>query len=193
MGSGWRSHPLNTKVQDRFYTLRSPDVYVMPKGYGKRSADGHWQPLLENDLTDLSDGLGRNEVGNHGWMLSLNRPGEKVMGAPITVDGHVVFTTYLPNHSSHACVSSMGAGAVYSVNVTDASPSLDLNLDGFVETSDRSTLLNQIGVPPPPTPVIFEGENGNIHPTILIGTEQPLRGLFSRPAHKATITAEVEE
>jgi len=55
IGSGWRSHPLNTKVKDRFYVLRSNDVYNMPDGYGKKTRERHnkWLRL------DAETGKGR--------------------------------------------------------------------------------------------------------------------------------------
>jgi len=185
IGSGWRSHPLNTKVRDRFYLLRSPDVYRMPEGYGKKTDSGFWVPLQESDLNDVSSDV-NNGVRQHGWMLKFNRPGEKVLGDAITAEGQVVFTTYLPETTLSECSTAIGSGAVYALRVADGRPSLDLNDNGSKDIDDRSIILSHAGVPPEASALIVEGANGKIKPTILVGPEQPLRGLFNSNLTKRT-------
>jgi len=185
IGSGWRSHPLNTTVQDRFYMLRSNDIYTMPEGYGRKNESGYWRPVNESDLTDVSTDI-ETGISRHGWVLKFNRQGEKVLGDAITVNGQVVFTTYLPETALSECSTAIGSGAVYALRVADGRPSLDLNNDGEKNTADRSRILNHGGVPPEATALIVEGANGKIKPTILVGPEQPLKGLFSTNLTKRT-------
>jgi len=178
IGSGWRSHPLNTDVQDQFYMIKSYDIFNMPENYGKKDDAGNWVPILESDLPDIS----QNTDGSYspfGWRFKFNRAGEKVIGDAITVNGNVVFTSYLPEADVIACTAAIGAGAVYAIRVADGRPTLDLNKDGRLGNGDHSKMLNHGGVPPEATALIVEGDNGVIKPTILVGPEQPLEGLFS--------------
>ena len=199
IGSGWRSHPLNTDVQDSFYVIRSSDVYNLPAGYGKQNANGSYTPITEADLTDVSDSV-NNTIGRYGWRLDFNDPGEKVLGDALTVNNQVVFTTFLPESSADSCTSAIGTGSIYAMSIIDARPSLDLDgsededgpEDGVASNNngnrnnytveDRSAHLNHGGPPPDATALIVEGQvNGEtvITPTILVGPEQPLDGIFS--------------
>jgi len=179
IGSGWRSHPLNTDVEEGFYMIRSNDVFNLPQGYGKRLGAGSYTPITEADLTDVSNDLSPN-VGQYGWKLKFDRPGEKVLGDAITLNGQIVFTSYLPESNVAACSSALGSGAVYAMRVSDARPTLDLDGDGQKTLKDRSDILNHGGVPPEATALIVEGANGEIKPTILVGPEQPLDGVFDQ-------------
>jgi len=178
LGSGWRSHPLNTTINDRFYMIRSNDVYKMPQGYGKSDGTGGWEPLTEADLTDVTNSIGAI-INNYGWMLKLERAGEKVLGDALTVNNQVIFTSYLPEAQVDDCSTALGAGRVYAMRVSNAAASLDLDNDGNKTTDDRSTELSHAGVPPEATALIVEGDNGKIKPTILVGPEQPIKGVFS--------------
>lgn len=177
IGSGWRSHPLNTDVKEGFYMLRSNDVYNQPLGYGKRQNDGTYSPVVEADLTDVSSKLD-NSIGPFGWKLRFDNPGEKVLGDALTINNQVIFTTYLPESEVASCSTALGSGAVYALRVSDARPSLDLNNDGNTNIEDRSDILAHGGVPPEATALIVE-DDGVITPTVLVGPEQPLDGIFS--------------
>jgi len=187
IGSGWRSHPLNTKVKDRFYVLRSNDVYNMPDGYGKETDTDTWEPLKESDLTDVTSDVNAT-INGYGWMLRLERTGEKVLGDAITVNSKVVFSTFLPEASVGDCSPALGGGAVYAMRVSNGSAAIDFDDDGDADEEDRSTKLNHAGIPPEATALIVEGADGKIKPTILVGPEQPLedKGLFSENLTKRT-------
>jgi len=187
IGSGWRSHPLNTKVKDRFYVLRSNDVYNMPDGYGKKTDIDTWEPLIESDLTDVTSNVNAT-INGYGWMLKLERAGEKVLGDAITVNSKVVFSTFLPEAATGDCSPALGGGAVYAMRVSNGSAAADLDDDGDADEEDRSTELNHAGIPPEATALIVESADGKIKPTILVGPEQPLegKGLFSENLTKRT-------
>ena len=171
VGSGWRAHPLNTVVQDRFYVLRSNAVYNAPEGYGMKDGDV-WRPITDDDLTDVTNDL-TPVVGRQGWFMDLETKGEKVLGDSITVNNQVVFTSYLPKTDLGNCESDIGTGRVYAVSVFDGSPAIEkVDEDGnpLEETKDdRFEELVHGGIPPEPAALITE--NG---PTILVGPEQPL-------------------
>ncbi|MEE9320318.1 MAG: PilC/PilY family type IV pilus protein [Granulosicoccus sp.] len=171
IGSGWRAHPLDEIVDDRFYMVRSDHVYAAPEGYGKapESSGGSWSPITESDLINITDSMnpGSNQ---YGWMLEMEKSGEKVLGSSITINNQVVFTAFRPAPEVAACTTAEGEGVVYAVNIIDGSPTIDLDKDGEVDsTDDRVTTLVHGGIPPDPTALITE--HGAI---MLVGAEQPL-------------------
>ncbi len=207
IGSGWRAHPLNEAVEDRFYMVRSNNPYLRPEGYGKNTGTATspvWQPITEADLTNVTDEL--EPVYNaNGWMLELETSGEKVLGSSITVNNQLIFTSYEPVASGDVCSPAIGGGAVYVLDVITGAPTLDLDgsdglqEDGSVEPgqedddnsgnatnfgnqqftkADRKKKLQQDGIPPSPTALITE-TNGIIGSTILVSTEQPVDVDFS--------------
>lgn len=187
IGSGWRSHPLNTDVDEAFFMLRSNNVYNLPEGHGKKLQNGNYTPLTESDLTNVSGQLDNN-IGRYGWMLFFDEPGEKVLGDALTVNNQVIFTTFLPESDVVSCSAAIGSGAVYALRVVDGRPSLDLNDNGSMDIGDRSSVLAHGGVPPEATALIVEGTVTNdkgqttkiIKPTVLVGPEQPLGDIFSQ-------------
>lgn len=200
IGSGWRAHPLNSVVEDRFYMIRSNSVYKKPEGYGRNAGTAtasDWKPLTEDDLTNVTDEL-NPEYNPHGWMIELEGNGEKVMGNSITINNQVIFTSYEPESAGDACSPAIGGGSIYVVDVMTGAPTLDLDgSDDSSDTSeeddedsnqvtyksndltkeDRKTRLKQGGIPPPPTALITETDN-KIGTTILVSTEQPVDADF---------------
>jgi len=110
-----------------------------------------------------------------GWYMDIgvgvddneDRPGEKVLAKPLTINGNVIFTTYTPEFD--LCKPANGSSTVYMVNVLDGSPTNVFRTDGQAVTlSDRYRGLNQAGLAPGPS--IHFPESGL--PTIRIGTEK---------------------
>jgi type IV pilus assembly protein PilY1 len=173
IGSGWRAHPLNVSVEDRFYVLRSHKVIGAPDGYGKYNTDsGQYTPITEADLVNVSTDIDA-EVGPYGWFLDLPANGEKVLGDSVTVNNQVVFSSYKPELTGNDCTPAIGGGSVYVLNILNGSPRVDIDGDGDVDGDDRSTDLSHGGIPPEPAVLITE--HG---PTVLVGPEQPVEPDF---------------
>lgn len=201
IGSGWRAHPLNERVQDRFYMLRSNSVYSRPTNYGKNAgsaASPSWTPITESDLVNVTDDLDP-ELNDYGWLLELESSGEKVMSKSVTVNNQVIFTSYEPAASGDSCSPAIGGGAAYVLDIFTGAPTTNLDdsdssdLDGGDDSGtddgtddnenqvtyrngdltkeDRKKTLQQDGIPPAPTALITESE-GNIGTTILVSTEK---------------------
>ncbi len=199
-GSGWRAHPLNERVEDRFYMIRSNSVYSRPEGYGKNTGSETsptWEPLTENDLVNVTDEL-EPELNDNGWLLELEGSGEKVTGKSVTINNQVVFTSYEPTASGDSCSPAIGGGSVYVVDVISGAPTLDLDGSDGADTDtddsdetddtddsntrtnyhnktltkeDRKMGLQQDGIPPSPTALITETD-GKIGTTVLVSTEK---------------------
>ncbi|ASJ72399.1 PilC/PilY family type IV pilus protein [Granulosicoccus antarcticus] len=171
IGSGWRAHPLDDVVQDRFYSLRSPYVYGKPiDSFGQ--VEYQTVTHATSDLVDVSDIISPTlPVNSKGWFIDLEGTGEKVLSSSVTADNKVLFTSYLPEVDSVACSAAEGGGAVYALDVMNGSPVLDLNNSGSdtdLTADDRSRLLLHAGIPPPAS-VLFP-ESGNA--SLVIGTEK---------------------
>ena len=169
IGSGWRAHPLDDVINDRFYSLRLPYVYGKPiDSFGQTvyPVTTHTSTGLKNVTNDDNATLNSDTKG---WYIDLAENGEKVLSPSITADHKVLFTTYLPETEAVACSAAEGSGAIYAVSVYNGAPVLDLNESGEndLTTDDRSRILNHAGIPPA-TSLLFP-EAGEA--TVVVGTE----------------------
>lgn len=187
IGSGYRAHPLEVDNQDRFYMIRDTDVFAPP---ADANTDGipDYPAYTEANLYDATD----NDLGeasgatlttaqnlfnsSNGWYIKLAKSdgtfeGEKVLASSITVEDKILFTTFTPvtNAQSTSCAPSQGTAKTYVVNLVDATPALDLNKDGSLDSSDRSLYLVRGGIPPEPT-VLFPPDGSD--PIVLVGPEK---------------------
>ena len=167
IGSGWRAHPLDKAIDDRFYMLQVADIYAAPAGYGKESSPGSgtYVPMTESDLAAIS--LNQDAYdSDHGWFLNLPEQGQKVLAQSVTFDNKVVFSTYKPDLNVAQCSPAIGGGSVYVVNILDGAPATDLDGDGDIDADDLEKNLNHAAIPPSPSILITEGG-----PIMTIGPE----------------------
>jgi len=206
IGSGWRAHPLDTTVEDRFYMLRTTDYFGPP-----RDDDGNVaypSAVTESALFDASAATtrtaGATEVEN-GWYLRFPSNGEKVLGAALTVDGQVLFTSYVPEaeaETSDGCSVSVGGGRLYALDAITAEAVIDL--DGSMETEtgddalsfdDRSRRLRAPGIPAPISVLLPESANprGSAEITLDVRTKGERLEMDTLPAVTRTHWAEHAE
>jgi len=119
IGSGYRAHPLNTQVNDRFYSLRAGltnDILL---------------PITENDLhpaTRSFDNFNlvqaiQSILTKRGWYMPLTiGAGEKVLSTAISANGQVMFSTYVPTTKRVGCQTMLGTNYTYRVNLKSAAP-----------------------------------------------------------------------
>ncbi|MEM7258273.1 MAG: PilC/PilY family type IV pilus protein, partial [Pseudomonadota bacterium] len=163
VGSGNRAHPLDTTVANRFYMIKQESLFKAPEGYGiideeeSTPTNTVYRAIEERDLYDATENLidspnvtiASDAVdqlnAKKGWRLSLPDNGEKVLASSVTLNGNVVFTTFIPKHAAtDDCSPAIGGGRVYSVSVLDATPK-----DGLT-AEDRYNSLLSPGIPPAP-------------------------------------------
>ena len=185
IGSGWRAHPLDTIIDDRFYVLRDPNVYAPPVD---EDGDISYTTLTAADFYDATANLvgqgteaQRNAAraalaAKPGWFIELERGGEKVMSESAIVNERVIFTTYEPEPVlNDACTGGLGNGYYYALDLFNAAPDLPLNdgadddpaTDDALDKADRSQRLNRPGLPP--APVVYFMPGGGIR--VLVGPE----------------------
>lgn len=156
IGSGDRADPLDDgeKKKDSFYMIK--DRNILP-GTGVDTA------FAETDLGDVFDNCLQENPGSctvdltNGWFLKMKEKGEKVLSTPVTIDGQVFFTSYLPNAGlgATACSPPEGGGRLYTVGLQDARSVINYNtLDDNpaypgqpTTAADRYMALNSPGIP----------------------------------------------
>ncbi len=196
IGSGFRAHPLNTVVEDRFYLIRDANVEQKPADYSVYK-------VTESDLYDATMNLigeGSNKEteiallkAKQGWYIKLNESdgsfsGEKVLTESITYKNQLLFTTYTPAviSQSDACAASqLGTSRVYSVSVFDATPTANRDGTGTEDNltrSDRSQVLTKSGISPKVTIILTDTDGGN-GAMALSGTDL-IEGLDLDPVQK---------
>jgi len=178
-GSGYRAHPLNTAIEDRFYLIKDFDIFDPPMS-GSPTPVITYSSITEDDLDDRTS-LGVTSTKPRGWYIKLNNinngtfEGEKVLAQPLTFDGKVLFTTFTPvaSGSQSACSPSQGTARLYEVDVLTAAPiqNLDnLGPNNNLTRSDRSLTLVRTGIPPEVT-ILFPGL-AQADPVALVGAEK---------------------
>lgn len=172
IGSGWRSHPLDEGVQEKFYNFRMNSVFGPPVDSNGQIV---YTTITEttDGMTDVTDQLNTDPHGKIGWYFDLEDPGEKVLSSSVTFNNQIVFTSYLPASSTSSCAAAVGSGRVYAVNVLNGDPASDLDDDNdptdpdTLTKSDKYDELDKVGIPP--KPVVLFPEVGD--PVIVLGPE----------------------
>ncbi|TXI35664.1 MAG: pilus assembly protein PilY [Aquipseudomonas alcaligenes] len=114
IGSGYRGHPLNTQIDDRFYSFRTVDL---------SSTGGILTEATMYDATSLTtatDEQTEDVLEADGWYIRLTRDGEKVLSRPLAVNGELLFNTYEPKSANDACKAAFGVTRAYRVNLLNS-------------------------------------------------------------------------
>lgn len=160
IGSGTRFNPLNTVIEDNFYTIFLSDVYSKPMSYTK---------LTGLDLVDRTTTSDNTPIPN-GWFIGLPNTGEKVLASSVTAANTIFFNTYSPDSAANSCQAVVGQGRTYAVRLFNGNAAFDLSDDGSLDPiGDRSRLLQSGAIPP--SPKLLISEEGIL--TLLVGPEQP--------------------
>jgi len=162
VGSGWRAHPLDTDTEDRFYSFRMTQVYGAPT---TEDGDIRYPEVTESTtgMIELStdDNIRATNKQEKGWFLPL-ATAEKVLSSAVTVDGNLIFTTYIPSAETASCEAAIGSGAVYILDLATGNPVKNLYAEAektgesteILTGRDRSRALTAPGIPPEAT-VLF--------------------------------------
>ncbi len=170
IGSGYRAHPLDTAVQDEFYSVRDFALFdVIP-------TDSYPAPMTRADLVDVTSwGTAAYPTllpNDKGWLISMvQSPGEKILSESITFDNTTFFTSFSPGTAGNACSTAAGINRVYQVSVKDGRPRVYDNPyppQTPPEPIDRITTLKQGGIAPETILLFTEDGDG---PTACSGVE----------------------
>ena len=195
IGTGWREHPLDTVVDDRFYVIKQAAAFGPPAG-------GSYTKLTEASLSDVTANLiqqgtaaeqtaaAANLAAKQGWFIQLEEDGEKALAQAEVFNEQIVFSTFTPAVSTTTCGGAVGAGSSYLVDLYDGRAVK--NLDATVDDPDRDKAcsedsvncvkadrkrgLKRGGVPPGAVILFPAGAD----PVILIGPETPFTADFGQ-------------
>jgi type IV pilus assembly protein PilY1 len=161
IGSGYSGHPLDTDVEDAFFSVRDRNVY------GAIATEDYPTPIGVDDLLDITTDATADvrtpfdvtvsptddiSTLSQGWLLRMvEDEGEKVLNSAITFDNTIFFTSFSPGARVEACVGGLGINRRYQVDACNGRPVN--NLDGSTEPGplgiqDRMRILNQTGIAP---------------------------------------------
>lgn len=193
IGTGYRAHPFDQSAEDRFYSLRDPDVYnQLPQ-----SAYDSYDIITDADLVEVS---GQTQTvitdSDRGWKFTLP-PNQKVLADSLTFNDEVFFVGFEPNsESSIACGGKLATNYLYRMSIVNGDPIVS-NLEALdPDDSDdaRQTTLAQGGIAPSPN-ILFPspeadctGEDCSLPPLGCVGVEcfdpgfenQPVRTLWTQ-------------
>ncbi len=126
LGSGYRGHPLNTAVQDRFYSIRDRKPFTRLTQADYDDMESNSKILKDSSLQDITtDVTAVIPADSPGWKLQLTQNGEKSLSSANTFDNKLFFTTYSPpsGTSSASCgASSTGSNRAYVISVFNGAP-----------------------------------------------------------------------
>ncbi len=185
--TGYRAHPLDKNVKDRFYAFRDTTIDPMADANTNGLADSYpanidltsgGTAITNANLVDISTAplTAISSVKTSlGWYYDFNvsvgspasLTGEKGLAAPAVFAGTLIFTTFIPSDASaiaDTCSASEGAGNAFNFNILSANASLDWDGDGDIDVDDRKYELGS-GIPSEAVP-IFTKEGV----TVLVGT-----------------------
>ena len=151
LGSGYRAHPLEDYVTDRFYSLRDPDLFnpLTQSQYDSYSI------IEDDDLTEVSGAYGTSiPVNGGGWKLTLPA-NEKVLSDSQTFDNSVYFVTLEPTvDSTDPCQAGVSINRLYRLDIVNGDAVIDYGetvpADADDADSARVTQLEQGGIAPKP-------------------------------------------
>lgn len=134
LGSGYRGHPLDKLIQDRFYSFRTEDLNKLGTTLNESSL------YNATNLVTADPDQQKAILAKNGWYITLSANGEKVLSNTLAIAGNLYFNTYQPVVAQNSCRATQGVSRGYRVNL----------LDGTAVDSTRSTILKGATLPSNP-------------------------------------------
>ena len=124
IGSGYRAHPLDTTVTDRFYSIRDRDIFNALTQADYNSYD----IVTDDDLVEVSGQVGTLiAADDRGWKFTLP-PDQMVLATSVTFNNEVFFTAFSPDSAAAAtCSAGRGQNYLYRMAISNGDPIADLD------------------------------------------------------------------
>jgi type IV pilus assembly protein PilY1 len=155
IGSGYRAHPLDNFAEDRFFSIRDPDVFNQLT----QDEYDNYDVVTDADLAEVGNQIRVViDSDDRGWKFTL--PAEqKVIANSVTFNDSVFFVGFSPEASSAgACQPGNGRNFLYQVSIVNGDPVVN-NLDTLAAEdadAERVTELAQGGIAAAPA-FLFPG------------------------------------
>jgi len=166
LGSGFRAHPMDSSITDKFYMIKDTSPFESLETSGPNA----FSTITEGDLASITisgsgSGTSVTQTGSFsdtdkkGWVVNLPESGEKVLATAVTFDGVITFTTLVPEALTSGvgidqCAAPATQGRLYAIDVLNGGAGLDLNLDGTVSDADIYTLVAKGEIPGKPQAIV---------------------------------------
>ena len=139
IGTGYRAHPLDTTNEDRFYSLRDPNVFNKLTQAQYDSFD----IIKDGDLVEVSGSVGTVITANdRGWKFTLPDD-QMVLANSTTFNNEVFFVAFSPDAAAaESCAAGRGRNFLYRVSVVNGDPIA--NLDNVVDETWFVTDMEQL-------------------------------------------------
>ena len=126
IGSGYRGHPLDTEINEAFFSIRDFEVFGVID-----TADYPSAPVSVDQLLDItSDPAPELPFTAAGWRLGLVQgPGEKVLGESLTIENTTFFTSFTPGETASECTGGVGINRLYAISVVDGRPQTNFDFE----------------------------------------------------------------
>ena len=165
VGSGQRPKPLDETVENYFYMLLDENVFNTP------TTSQNIQPndLFDAPLSSSDNLLGElaKTGGKRGWKLRLTQSGlsgEKSLSSSITFQNKVMFTTFgitsttqSTNNGVICGVANTNKSSLYVLALLTGKPTLDLNGDNTIDSSDSPITIGPPGNIPDTPSIVRSG------------------------------------
>ena len=187
IGSGYRAHPYDLSAEDRFYSLRDPDVF----GKLTQAAYNTYPIIQDSNLVEVG---GSNEAiissADRGWKFTLPS-NQKVLADSLTFDDEVLFVAFTPDSEAEdTCTAGTGTNFLYRMSIVNGDPIVP-NLAALADADSdaaRTTELKQGGIAPSPI-ILFpspddadcEGDECSPEPLRCVGVECTAPGFENNP------------
>jgi len=158
IGSGYRGHPLNTNIRDRFYMIKdfTPFAALTQSQYNTLTVTTDTGSTPATDVQDVTTDLAATVTStSRGWKIEMRDGtsswlGEKVLSQANIFNNRVFFTSYIPQTSAPTdpCTPGLGTNRAYAVSLFNGSPVLNLDGQTSVNREDRYQTLQQTSIAP---------------------------------------------
>src|SRR5690606_15830890 len=145
VGSGHRADPLDSTVQDAFFSFRDPYSYggtnTVNTTITSKATFVDSKIIKKSDLGDITDDSTDAAATTKGWYYYMNVNGyfvdNNVVSDEVTVHNQVLFTSYDTPQiaSADGCVINIGKSRVYKLNLANSAKTVSVG-DGDVDADD---------------------------------------------------------
>ena len=155
IGSGFRAHPLDKTIDDKFFVLidESPYKHLLKKGPIKKRFSAIKATDLAN-ITIASSGISHTDsikdTDKRGWQVNFGDSGEKVLGGAIAIDGNITFTSLVPkalqatsSNGIDECAAPITQSRFYAINILTGGAGMDLDGKGTI-TNDLADIYTTV-------------------------------------------------
>jgi type IV pilus assembly protein PilY1 len=149
IGSGYRTHPFDLAANDRFYSIRDPDVFTKLD----QSAYSTYSIVDDSNLVEVSGQVGAVITSSdRGWKFTVP-DNQKILADSLTFSDEIFFVSFSPDANvTSTCGTGKGTNFLYRMSIVNGDPIVPnlSTLDPLLSDDERRQTLQQGGIAPSP-------------------------------------------